>query len=72
MHTRIIAAIEFSFVQTSATGNEALDGPTTVDILLPIVVNIVPDTTILQNDIVVSVAITGGTAQSKLHGIDYT
>lgn len=59
-------AIQFSFVQTAATGDEAMDGQTVTDIVLPIRVSIEPDTTILQNDIVVGVAISASSAQSKL------
>lgn len=62
----MFAAIQFSFVQTAATGDEATDGQTVTDVVLQTMVSIEPNTAILQNDIVVGVAISASSAQSKL------
>lgn len=59
-------AIQFSFVQTAATGDEATDGQTVTDVFLQIMVSIEPNTAILQDDIVVGVALSASSAQSKL------
>ena len=68
-HTLTSAAIQFSFGTILPTGDEAvaLSLGGIQQIFLPIMVNIVPSTALLQGDIVVGVTVTGGTATSKYH-----
>ena len=68
-YTLMSAAIQFSFVMTTATGEEteALRLGGTQTIFVPVVVNIEPATAILMSDIIIGVTVTGGTAQSKYH-----
>jgi len=64
MHIPILAAIQFRFlapVPTAAAG-EAEDAVTRVDVGLPIQLELEPDGAILQDNIVVSVSGTSGTA----------
>ena len=60
------AAIQLSFGPASRTaGNEATDGLSTVDIVIPIVINISPPTTLLSADIVVAISVLGGSATGR-------
>ena len=59
------AAIQLSFGPASRTGNEATDGLSTVDIVIPIVINISPPTTLLSADIVVTISVLGGSATGR-------
>ena len=43
-------------------GNEAIHGSTTADILLPIQIDLTPDDAILQDNIIVTVSFSSGTA----------
>lgn len=43
-------------------GNEAIHGGTTADILLPIQIDLTPDDAILQDNIIVTVSFSSGTA----------
>ena len=62
MHTPILAAIRLRFLDPMDDGNEALDGTSPADILLPIQIDLTPNTAILQDRIVVTVTRTAGTA----------
>jgi len=68
-HTLTSAAIQFSFGAPLPTGDEATaagqGGNQTI--FVRVVVNIEPSTDLLLSDIVVGVAVTGGTATSKYH-----
>ena len=59
------AAIQLSFGPASRTGNEATDGLSTVDIVIPVVININPPTTLLSADIVVTISVLGGSATGR-------
>ena len=59
------AAIQLSFGPASRTGNEATDGLSTVDIVIPVVININPPTTLLSADIVVAISVLGGSATGR-------
>ena len=61
----LLAAIQLSFGPASRTGNEATDGLSTVDIVIPIVINISPPTTLLPADIVVAISVLGGSATGR-------
>ena len=60
LHTPTLAAIVIRIRQSAITNpvaSEALDANTTVDVGIPIEVDITPDDALLQSSIVVSVAI---------------
>lgn len=65
----ISAAIQFSFETTAATGNEtaAAELGGTQSISLLVVLNIQPNFTLLESDIVVSTTVTSGNATSKYY-----
>ena len=67
MHIPILAAIQFRFLAPvpTAAASEADDAVTRVDIGFPIQLEIEPVTALLQDNIVVSVSGTSGTATRK-------
>jgi len=75
MHTPILAAIQFRFLAPvpTAAASEPEDAVTRVDVGLPIQLELEPVTAILQDNIVVSVSGTSGTATRKstlVHGFN--
>ena len=70
MHIPILAAIQFRFLAPvpTAAASEADDAVTRVDIGFPIQLEIEPVTALLQDNIVVSVSGTSGTATRKSMG----
>ena len=60
------AAFTFSFGSVSRIGDEGTDGPTTQDIIVPIVITIDPPTDFLLVNTVVMVSVSGGNATGRL------
>ena len=55
----------FSFGQVSRTGDEATDGSGTLDVAIPVVINIDPPTYVLSADTVITVSLSGGNATRR-------
>ena len=59
------AAFQFSFGQVSRTGDEATDGSGTLDIAVPVVININPSSVLLSADTIITVSVSGGNATRR-------
>ena len=71
MHIPILAAIQFRFLAPVPTAAASEPNDARVDVGLPIQLELVPTDALLQDNIVVSVSGTSGTATSKfslVHG----
>ena len=60
------AAFQFSFGQVSRTGDEATDGSGTLDIAVPVVININPPSAFLSADTIITVSVSDGNATRGL------
>ena len=57
---------QFSFGRVSGTGDEATDGSPTLDVAVPVVINIIPPNALLSADTIVTLSIAGGNATGRL------
>ena len=57
---------QFSFGQVSRTGDEATDGSPTLDVAVPVMINIIPPNALLSTDTIVTLSIAGGNATGRL------
>ena len=57
---------QFSFGQVSLTGDEATDGSPTLDVAVPVVINIIPPNALLSADTIVTLSVAGGNATGRL------
>ena len=66
MHTSIHAAIQLRFLDPlpGRDASEADVANTRVDVRLPIDIEVIPESSILQDDITVTLSVTSGTATS--------
>lgn len=63
MHTSILAAIQLRLLDPEpGVVNEATAGASTMDIVLPIVLDLTPNPSILTDDITITVSVTAGSA----------
>ena len=56
---------QFSFGQVSLTGDEATDGSPTLDVAVPVVINIIPPNALLSADTIITVSVSGGNATGR-------
>ena len=56
---------QFSFGQVSGTGDEATDGSPTLDVAVPVVINIIPPNALLSTDTIITISVTGGNATGR-------
>ena len=60
------AAFQFSFGLIPRSGDESTDGPTTLDVAVPVMVSIINSSTnLLTADTVITVSVSGGNATSR-------
>ena len=58
-------AFQISFGPVSRIGDEATDGSSTVDIIVPVMISINPPTALLSADTIVTITVTGGSATGR-------